>query len=397
VLMTEVGESETPSPAQAPPASIGAGDPDALMEIARALVRSERPVVLTTTTGRTRKGFDALVRLAELLGLPVVERRDRTNFPTTHPLHQGFRPGPFVESADLVLVLDSDVPYIPTHVRPRADASIVQIDLDPVKDRIPLWSFPLTRAVRADTSRALEMIAGFAADLLTTDAKARVERRREELAARHAERRAASEKAASAVADARPIDVQWLASCVGQLQREAPDCVFVDESLTSNLAVWSHVDADESGTMFGSGGSALGWGLGAAVGIKLARPDRPVVLLVGDGSFVFGEPLAALWASQINRAPVLVVIFNNNCYNANKTPLVSAYPRGYSVRGGHFIGTDLVPAPRYDLLPAVVGAVGERVEDPREVLPALRRALEHVRSGRTAVLDVILATPGPSA
>jgi thiamine pyrophosphate-dependent acetolactate synthase large subunit-like protein len=75
--------------------------------------------------------------------------------------------------------------------------------------------------------------------------------------------------------------------------------------------------------------------------------------------------------------------------------LVSAYPDGYSVRGRRFIGTDLVPAPRYDLLAAVVGAVGERVEDPDEILPALRRGLDHVRSGVSVLLDVILAVPHP--
>ena len=101
--------------------------------------------------------------------------------------------------------------------------------------------------------------------------------------------------------ESRPITTEWLGYCIGQFQREAPDCVFVDESLTSHAAVWNHLDTDEPGTMFGSGGSSLGWGLGAALGIKLARPDRPVVLVVGDGSFVFGEPLAALWASQMNQ------------------------------------------------------------------------------------------------
>ena len=150
------------------------------------------------------------------------------------------------------------------------------------------------------------------------------------------------------------------------------------------------MDTDEPESIYGSGGSSLGWGLGAALGIKLARPDRPVVLSTGDGSFVFGEPLAALWASQINKAPILAVIFNNSCYNANKSPLVSAYPQGYSVTGKQFVGTDLLPAPRYDLLAPVVGAVGERVEDPNEVLPALRRGLEHVRAGRSVILDVIL-------
>ena len=391
VLMTEVGAVRQPGPEHAPPSRLGAGDPDLLREVARLLVGSERPIVLTSTTGRTRRGFEALVTLAELLALPVVERRERTNFPTSHALHQGFQPGPFVETADVVLVLDSDVPYIPTHVTPRADATIVQIDVDPVKERIPLWSFPLTHAVRADSAAALELIARYAGELLTEDVRKRVAARRTRLTDRHNERCAARDAAAVAAGKTQPITPEWLGHCLGQLQREAPDCVFVDESLTSSAALWNHLDTDEPETLYGSGGSSLGWGLGAALGIKLARPDRPVVLAVGDGSFVFGEPLAALWASQMNRAPLLVVVFDNSCYNANKAPLISAYPQGYSVQGRRFVGTDLAPAPRYDLLGAVVGAAGERVEDPGQVLPALRRGLEHVRSGRSMILDVILA------
>ena len=391
VLMTATGDVRQPGPDQAPPVRSGAGDPDALRDIAQRLVRSERPIVLTSTTGRTRRGFEGLVRLAELLALPVVERRERTNFPTSHPLHQGFQPGPFVETADVILVLDSDVPYIPTQVTPRPDAAVIQIDLDPIKERIPLWSFPLTLAVRADTGRALDLIATCVADLLTEEQRQRIELRRSDLAVRHDERRAARTAAALGAREARPITTEWLGHCLGEFQRHAADCIFVDESLTSHAAVWNHLDTDEPETMFGSGGSSLGWGLGAALGIKLARQDRPVVLVVGDGSFVFGEPLAALWASQVNRAPLLVVVFNNGCYNANKAPLISAYPQGYSVQGRHFVGTDLAPAPRYDLLAAVVGAIGERVDAPDEVLPALRRGLEHVRSGRSVILDVILA------
>ena len=391
VLMTEVGDVKQPAPELTAPARLGAGDPDALRDVAQHLVRSERPIVLTSTSGRTRQGFEALVKLATLLALPVVERRERTNFPTSHPLHQGFQPGPFVEAADVILVVDSDVPYIPTQVTPRSDATIVQIDVDPIKERIPLWSFPLTSAIRADSARALELVAGYAAELLTDGDKARIETRRAELTARHNERRATRKASAQAMQNTRPLTAEWLGYCIGQLQREAPECVFVDESLTSHVAVWNHVDTDEPGTMFGSGGSSLGWGLGAALGIKLARPDRPVVLVVGDGSFIFGEPLAAIWASQMNQAPILAIVFNNGAYNANKAPLISAYPKGYSVQGRHFVGTDLAPSPRYDLLAAVVGAVGERVEDPVEVLPALRRGLEHVRAGRSVILDVILA------
>jgi len=390
VLMTPASNIIIPTREQTPPARLGAGDPDALRDVAARLVRSERPLLLPSTTGRTRRGFEALIRLAELLALPVVERRERTNFPSSHPLHQGYQPAPFVAAADVIVVLDQDVPYIPTQVLPKADAFVAQIDVDPVKERIPLWSFPVTMPIRAESSRALELVADYAEDLVTAADRTRIEARRKDLTVRHHDRIASREAAALKVRGATPIAAEWLGYCLGQLKREAPECVFVDESLTSTPSLWNYVDTDEPESIYGSGGSSLGWGLGAALGIKLARPDRPVVLSTGDGSFVFGEPLAALWATQINKAPILAVIWNNGCYNANKSPLVSAYPQGYSVTGKHFVGTDLLPAPRYDLLAPVVGAVGERIEDPNGVLPALRRGLDHVRAGRSVILDVIL-------
>jgi acetolactate synthase-1/2/3 large subunit len=164
----------------------------------------------------------------------------------------------------------------------------------------------------------------------------------------------------------------------------------VDETVTSSETLWQQLATDEPGTIFGSGGSGLGWGLGASVGIRLARPDRPVVLLVGDGSFLFGAPLTALWVAQTSRAPILAAVFNNGGYNATRHPLAETYARGYSVRGRHFVGTDLSPSPRYDLLGPVVGAEGERVEDPDQILPALRRGIDSVRRGRSAIVDVIL-------
>jgi acetolactate synthase-1/2/3 large subunit len=392
VLMAPASESTPLARERTPPARFGAGDRDALDEAARLLVESERPLLLTAMTGRSRAGFDGLLRLAELLALPVVERRERSNFPAGHGLHQGFDPASLVGSADVILVLDHDVPYIPTLVQPAPDAKVVQIDLDPIKERIPLWSFPVTLPIRADTGRALTALTDAAGGRLTESARQRIEARRDVMTAAHRKRRAQWDAAARAAQTARPIACEWLSYCLGQLQRKAPDCIFVDETVTSSDTLWRHLGNDDPGTIFGSGGSGLGWGLGAAVGIKLAAPDRPVVLLAGDGSFVFGEPLASLWAAQSHAAPILVVVFNNACYNATREPLLRAYPGGYSARGRR-VGIDLLPSPRYDLLAPVVSAAGERVEDPVDVLPALTRGLDRVRHGQSVILDVILEHP----
>ncbi|GBD16956.1 Acetolactate synthase large subunit IlvG [bacterium HR26] len=258
---------------------------------------------------------------------------------------------------------------------------------------MPLWTFPVDLPLKADTGRALELIAGYAAELLTDADRRRIESRRADLAANHARLRDEWNRAALEQASARPIAPEWLGYCLEQLRRKAPELIFVVEAVTNAVTMARQIQAAEFGTWFQSGGSGLGWGIGAAVGIKLAQPDRPVVAVVGDGSFLFGAPVATLWTALTSGAPVLVVICNNACYNATKQPLIAAYPEGYSVRLDRYVGIDLEPAPRYDILATSVGAYGERVEDPAEVLPALERGLARVRDGQSAVLDVILAHP----
>jgi acetolactate synthase-1/2/3 large subunit len=392
VLMASPGEVQVYHPDKMAPGKLGGGDPEQLREVARRLVQAERPLVITGFTGRSKAGFDGLLRLAELLALPILEWRDRVSFPADHPLHQGYglASGPLVESADLILVLDSDVPYVPGMVNLAPDATVIQIDLDPVKEQIPLWTFPLDLAIKADTGKALPLLADFASDLLDADDRGRIAARHDALAQRHTALREGWEREAQAQATDSPIAPEWLGHCLDQLRQETPGLTFVEETVTNQIILACQIASTEPGTWFKSGSSGLGWGLGAAMGVKLARPDQPVVALVGDGSFFFGAPLAAFWTAQTNNAPILAVIVNNGCYNATKSPLLAAYPDGYSARGGDVLGVHLTPAPRYDKLAEVVGAYGERVTEPGEILPALRRGLEQVRSGTSAILDVIL-------
>jgi acetolactate synthase-1/2/3 large subunit len=393
VLMDGVGTATLPRADRFPPARLGAGDPEALQEVARRLVASEHPIVLTESAGRTEAGFTNLVRLAELLALPVVEWRNRANFPGDHPLHLGYDDAPFVRNADVILVIDHDYPYIPSKVQPPADAFVAQIDLDPLKERIPLWSYPVDLPIRANAGDALKAVADYADGLLTDADRQRIEERRQRLSAQHERQRGDWTDAAQRDRETNPMTATWVGHCLGELHREVPDCLFIDETVTNNIAMWQHIPVREPGSWFVSGGSGLGWGLGAGLGVKLAHPERPVVTLVGDGSFMFGAPTAALWAMQVNQAPTMIVILNNTCYNATKSPLVAFYPEGYSVRDDQFVGVDLLPPPRYDLLAAVVGAYGERVEQPEDVLPALRSGLERVKAGQTVILDMLLAHP----
>ncbi len=393
LLMAQAGAPALYDPERFRPAKLGSGDAESLETAARWLVNASDPLLLVADVGKSSQGYVALYELAELLAIPVVEWRNRANFPGDHPLYQGHDANELVKTSDVILVVDHDVPYIPTIVQPNADARIIQIDLDPVKERVPLWTYPVDLPIRANSAEALELLSNVVSTLLGESARPDVEARRERFSRRHDRLR--EEWAFKAAEDGRGDDItpSWLGHCLNQLSQEHSGLTFVDEMVTSNSAVWEQIPVREPESWYVSGGSGLGWGLGAALGVKLAKPDRQVVSLVGDGSFVFGAPTAAIWAMQVQQAPVLVVIFNNACYNATKRPLVANYPEGYSVSTNKFVGIDLAPPPRYDMVAEAAGAYGEQISAPDELLDALRRGLGKVQNGQTAVLDVQLRRP----
>ena len=143
---------------------------------------------------------------------------------------------------------------------------------------------------------------------------------------------------------------------------------------------------------FKSGGSTGGWGSGAAFGAKLAQPERDVVLASGDGYFMFGTPLAALWAAQHHKAPFLAVVFVNRSYSTGTRSLANAYPDGAAVRSGNYEGGLFDPPPDFAKLAEAANGYGESVSEPDAVAPALRRGLEQVRNGVPAVVAVQLPT-----
>ncbi|HEU5321999.1 MAG TPA: thiamine pyrophosphate-dependent enzyme, partial [Methylomirabilota bacterium] len=140
--------------------------------------------------------------------------------------------------------------------------------------------------------------------------------------------------------------------------------------------------------------SGLGWGLGAALGAKLAAPERTVVCCVGDGAYIFGAPTAAHWVARASALPVLFVVFNNRAWNAVKRSVQSHAPQGWSVRTGVMPLSELDPPPDYELICQASGGWAERVEDPGALPGALARALRVVREDkRQALLNVICKKP----
>jgi acetolactate synthase I/II/III large subunit len=366
-----------------------APDRGGLADTARCLAQAGRPVIVTGRTGARPGAVAALVELADLLGCPVLDQRDRVSFPHGHRLYAS---GEFalLREADAVLVLDAEVPWIPALAAPPPSATVLQIDTDCVKVTMPSWAYPVDVALTADTALALPLLTAELRGLAGPAGLRRWRDRGDEVAARLAGVR---ERWARAARSGQPADAAD-AMLEALDQALPPEAIVCEETVTNRPAVSRQI-AREPGHFFSTGAPALGWALPGAMGVKLARPGAPVIALCGDGSFNFSVPTAALWSAQRAGAPFLAVILDNHAYRASRLPVQQLFPGGAAETEGLFPETDLSPGPDYVQLARAYGGDGEVVRDPKEMAGAVERGLAVLAEGRCALLDVEL--PGPGA
>ena len=391
VLMEHTGELNVPDVQRHGPMTTPQADQTGIQQAAEMLVKAQNPLIITGQSGRNHSTVSAMVELSERVGAPVVSEPVHMNFPSTHPMWAGLSAQPYLAESDVILSVDQDVPYIPIHGRPRPDAQIIQIDIDPVKPTIPLWVFPNDLLLHADSSKAIPALVEAVKDLTTEADRARIEERFEVIKERHERRRAEAVRLVLGHSDTSPITPQWLSHCINEVIAE--DDILLDECVTNSDSVSSYIRRSQPGTYYKSGGSSLGWGLGASLGAKLAAPDKTVVAALGDGAFFYGCPTSTLWAADVHGAPFLAVIYNNELHNATKQSLKAGYPDSHSARTNNWIAMGLAPSVDFAMVARACRAYGETVDRPDEVKPALERGLEQVKSGKAAVLDVRIERP----
>jgi acetolactate synthase-1/2/3 large subunit len=364
-------------------------DPADARRIAEWLIKADNPCIYTAKSGRNPESVEDLVRLAELLALPVMDtdRVDRLNFPTTHPL---YGTGPEPKDADVLLVLENPVPFLPPQESPRAESKIVWVDVDPVQSRYKTMEYHADLWLPVPAVTAARALHDAATAMLTRSDMSRIAERRARLEERKREINLSLEKAAQQAGKRRPMHPRWVGYEVGKILE--PDAIVLDEALSNSDHVQAYHRRAAQNTYFGGGGSSGGWGAGAAFGAKLARPQSDVVLVTGDGFFMFGTPLPALWSAAHYKAPFLTVVFTNRSYSTGTSGLKRTYPSGVAARTGNYEGGLFDPAPDFGKLAETVNGYGETVHEPEDLGPALRRGLDCVRKGSPAIISAYLPT-----
>ncbi len=335
-----------------PPADIEA--------VARRLVAAENPVITTETAGRDADAFAALVALSDRWALPVIESRGSVcaNFPKDHPMHQGFNIGPVMKDTDLALVVSSRAPWYPPGNRP-PKATVVAIDEDPLRSYMVYQNLQADHYLEGDIAATLKGLDD-AVQSLKPDA-AKVEQRRARLKAAHEKAKAQRRTAEAAAASKRPIDPVTL--CAALRDCLPADTIYVDETILHSSVMQENLPWNEPHSYFYVQGG-LGQGIGVALGVKLAKPDRPVALMIGDGSLLYNPIIQGLGASAQHKLPLLIVVCNNKKYASMKMNHLRYYPDGIAVGTGVFHGVE-IDAPDFAKLTVHFGGYGRTVDDPR--------------------------------
>jgi acetolactate synthase-1/2/3 large subunit len=359
-----------------------AADPAGIRDIAQRLLRAERPYIVVSSSGRDPKTVPALVELCELLALPVVTSAFRAYhcFPMNHPLNLGAAK---LSDADVVVALDANVPYVPGPAAPPASAYVAVIDPDPVRAGIPTYEFTADLRLTAGALGAIGALTEAVRATMSDADRGRIAERRARYDKAFTVRMDELERDAQSRANKTPIDELWLSHEIGKFVDD--DTIVLDETLPHNQ-VERYLKCSVPGSYIANPASSGGYTSGAALGVKLAKPDKHVIAITGDGFYMFSTANAALLAGRMYGAPFTIVVYQNGAYSTGTLQVSTMYPDSFSKKVGYEGGT--FGAIDFAKEAEACGAYGENVTDPSQIGAALKRAREANDRGLPAVIAV---------
>jgi acetolactate synthase-1/2/3 large subunit len=392
-LAEEWDEADMPAYPPSRHGSVQAGgiEPARAQAIAARLMAARNPVAFTAYLGRRPQAVDLLDRLARACGIRVVDfNAVDLNIPQDSPCYAGIDPAPLLEQADLGLLLDTDVPFVPLSAKRASAIEWIQIDIDPLKSDFPMWGFATDMRVQGNSAIVLRQV------LEAVEARAdRAHRARvaERIAGWSTAREQAASRRATASADkgvAGALNPAFVfATLSGKLSQHD---VVLNEAIRNGPILQEHLKRTQPGSYLGLAGGGLGFSGGMALGLKLAQPNRRIVQVIGDGGFHFSSPDSVYAVAQQYQIPIFTMVLDNGGWQAVKSATQRVYPKGVAAETDQFLSrlTSGRQGERRDFsaVAKAFGAHGECVTEPDELAAAIDRCLAALDDGKAAVLHV---------
>jgi acetolactate synthase-1/2/3 large subunit len=348
---------------------------------------AEHPVVITSYLGRKAEAVAALEDLAQLCGMPVVDYMASTlSISRQSDCFAGFDPAAVLPGADVGLLLDVDVPWLPKFVQPEPGTWWAHIDVDPIKQDYPMWGFATDVRVQADAASVLRQVAACVRERAHAAFHERAARRRQALADAAQKRRAAWAQIGAKPGQMDAIAPAWICAALGRAL--APQDIVINEAVRNSPAVMQQIPRSEPMSFFGGAGGGLGYSGGMALGAKLARPASRVVHIVGDGGFHFCTPSSVYATAQRYGLPIFTVVLDNGGWQAVKEAVLRIYPDGAAAQANEYQSRLQGSVRQFEQVGQAFGAYGECLRDPAQADAAIARCLQALDQGRSAVLNV---------
>ncbi len=376
-ILTSEGEVDLLAPTRV--AARMRGDPAAVAEAAALLAAAKRPLIIAGDAVAHGRAHAELVELAELLGAPVYSELvpSTASFPASHPLFRGGMTrmqGPIrkiLEQYDVLFSVGGDLftLSLPSDIEPMPDnLTLIHLDNDP-------WelgkNYPPKIAILGDPKTTLPDLTEALREQMTSGARGAARERLEAAKKATLAERETLKTKARAMEGATPVQPLALLNAIGEMLPH--DAVVIDETVSSGAGIRSLIKSDDPQSFYGLRGGGIGWGLPAAIGVKLALPDRPVLALVGDGSAMY--TCQALWTAAHERIAVVFVIFNNTSYRILKQRLFAQ--RGFAAQVDRFVGMELVDPPiDYVGLARSLGIAAERAKTVHDTTDLIAKGLQ---------------------
>ncbi|ODV92324.1 hypothetical protein CANCADRAFT_84995 [Tortispora caseinolytica NRRL Y-17796] len=375
------------------PVELGVLPHKAVHHIVQLLSNATRPLIVTGSIGRDISAVKELEKLAMLLDIEVLDTGlSDLNFPANCHLWRGSALGssPLIPEADVILILNCNVPFIPTQSRPADTATVVHIDVDVLKENMPLHYTWAEYKYRADAAAAVCQLLEYceANGTRRVPTQANVQRYQQFVAELTAKEQVLSMDA--------PLTAPVAIACV---REQIPmNSMVLSESVTNAINVVHHMRLTEPGSFMNSGGGGLGWLAGGAVGAKLGlqsigQTDRFLTAFVGDGCFVFSVPTAAYWMAARYNTPFLTIVFNNGGWNAPKHSTLLVHPHGSTSKSTRAQMHISFENPDIDYGAVAKAASGgsayvAEASTMSQLLEVLPQAIAAVKKGNLAVIDL---------
>ncbi len=376
----------------------GAVDPRGLTheqagQLADRLLRAKNPVVVTSYLGRNPAAVSLLDELAQVCGIAVFESSPTyLCIPRSSPCFAGFDPAAALREADVGLMLDVDVPWLPKFVKTNPDTHWTLLDTDALKENFPMWGFAADVRCSVDCATAL-------ADVLAAVKERRhshpgfaqaVATRMADLAARQSHRLQSMQAAAADPGVPDALSAAHVCAAINRVLR--PQDVLINEAIRNTLNVLNQIQRDLPLTLLSSAGGGLGYSGGMALGAKLALRRSTlsprVIQIVGDGGFHFSTPSSVYAVAQHYGLPLLTVVLDNGGWQAVKEATLRVYPEGVAAQSNQFQAKLGGETRDFAKVGQAFGAHGETVRDPAQLDTAIARCLQAVDAGQAAVLVV---------